>query len=398
MIVLFVLVLIWIVFIHSTIEYARIKSVSSDEVLHMKMEKKYDLDFVTPLILSQNLSLPILADCIAVRNNSRIDVTAIFSCSNLPSSTWRSIYNNYTLVVNGVEYSNLLQYYGLRDYVQVARYSIPCAENEMKIKLTFRDEKLHINYTVTTSILSMPKKKMKLAVCSYISDYNSINELYSYLAYNKMMGVDRILLYSALELPNVKKAIANSIDNGFVRWYRFSWPLHKYYGQVQYSVQKQQINSCYYRHRHEFEYIVLTDLDEYMISRTYQFDLYSSIKAIDNGTYDVFDVRSSFFLSSSSINREDVLKDGKVFEVYNCPIHNRGRQKMIVNTRSLGFFGMHRCLKCRIIELNRESIYLYHIKNLQNNINTNCINETFGLIKTYRNTLLQLKRENQYNA
>ena len=103
-------------------------------------------------------------------------------------------------------------------------------------------------------------------------------------------------------------------------------------------------------------------------------------------------------MSALSINREDVLKDGLVFDAYNCPIHNHNRQKLIINTRSLGSFAMHGCLYCKITELNSEAFYVYHIKPLRKRTISNCTNETALLSKRLKYTLLHLKRENDYDG
>lgn len=103
-------------------------------------------------------------------------------------------------------------------------------------------------------------------------------------------------------------------------------------------------------------------------------------------------------MSNSSIDREEAFRDGQIFEVYNCHSYTRGRQKMIVNTRSLGLFGMHLCSYCRLIELDREKFYVYHIKKGISDDRKRCSNETSILTTMFKNTLSKIKQENSYEA
>lgn len=249
-----------------------------------------DLSFVDSYVKNSNLSLPILADCIVVRKNDILDVKSIFSCTNLPDTVCRKIKNDYTLIYNGSMFHNQFIHYHLYEPVQVASFSIPMNKFISKISFDIKDESSLLIYHVNTKVLSQPRRKKRIAICSYISDYNSVNEVMSWIAYNKMVGIDSILLYAALPLKNTKEKLSNLINNGYVRWYKFNWPLHVYLGFEQYSVQKQHINSCYYRHRHEYEYIFIHDIDEYVLSKKNPYNVYESIKSMDNNKYNVFDV------------------------------------------------------------------------------------------------------------
>ena len=244
----------------------------------------FDLQFVKPFIKTDNLSFPYMADCVVEIKDNYLDVHAVFSAMSLPWKNIRKLNNNYTLLINGTTYYNRL-YHPRIEEVQIAAFSLPYSSNH-SIDFTITDNTLKHTYPVQTTILHNPKKKKKIGVCTYVCDANSINEIKSWIAYYKMVGVDTILIYSALDLKELRNGIQNQINNGFVRWYSFPWP--RYGRRKSFSIQKAQINSCYYRHRHEFEYIIVDDVDEYILSKSYPFNLYNAIKTIDNGEKDAF--------------------------------------------------------------------------------------------------------------
>lgn len=141
-------------------------------------------------------------------------------------------------------------------------------------------------YDYSTSFLyqNLPYKslsaasKKRIAICAYISEYNSIHEIKSFLAYYLLQKVDCVIFYCVVNYETFLKALKFEIDNGYVVLYHFPWPLTRAFGPIQNSVQVSHINSCYYRHRNYFEYIISQDVDEYLYSEQYPFDLYSACK------------------------------------------------------------------------------------------------------------------------
>ena len=246
----------------------------------------YDLQFVKPFIKTANLSVPYMADCVVEIKDTYLDVHVVFSAMSLPKDYLHYLNNSYSLYINGTTYFNRLHHPRL-DEVQIAAFSIPYSSNH-HIDFTITDNTIKHTYPVHTTILHNPKQKKKIGICTYVCHVNTVNEVKSWIAYYKMVGVDTILIYSAQDLKELRNGIQNQINNGFVRWYNFPWP--RYGRHSSFSIQKPQINSCYYRHRHEFEYIIVDDVDEYILSRSSPFNLYNSIKTIDDGENDVFDV------------------------------------------------------------------------------------------------------------
>ena len=63
---------------------------------------------------------------------------------------------------------------------------------------------------------------------------------------------------------------------------------------------------------------------------------------------------------------------------------------MIINTRSEGLFGVHRCFNCKIIQLNQSDLIVFHIKKgMKVGIHDNIDNNTH-YTNTYQQVLYHL--------
>ena len=114
-----------------------------------------------------------------------------------------------------------------------------------------------------------------------------------------MVGADGVMLYYAEDISHIISGLQAEVNSGFVRFFNFSWPLNTYHGLVQRSVQSAHINSCFYRNRHEFDYLVILDVDEYLLSEGYPFDLYKAIRRVDKRAFTslrVIVIKSIFFI------------------------------------------------------------------------------------------------------
>ena len=127
-------------------------------------------------------------------------------------------------------------------------------------------------------MIPIPSKKKRIAICAYISSFNTIPEIKHWIAYYMIQHVDNLILYCAEPIDKFIKALHKSIESGFVILYHYPWPLTKVYKLSQRSIQNSQINSCFYRHRDFYEYIISQDVDEYFYSEKYPFDLYHAIR------------------------------------------------------------------------------------------------------------------------
>ena len=144
-------------------------------------------------------------------------------------------------------------------------------------------KKVFFGINLVRQKMMLPKvqfPKRKLAICAYISNYNTINEIKSFLAYYILQKVDNVILYCAINCDIFRTALKKEIKSGYVILYEYPWPLTKKWKFTQLSIQGSHINSCYYRHRDYYKYIISQDVDEYFYSEQYPYDLYKAIQRI----------------------------------------------------------------------------------------------------------------------
>ena len=254
--------------------------INATDRLNIRREKLHvDYSFAKRLRQAQNnTDIPLVNDIIVSKKNNSWEIIIIINNGNVRDIKYRELRSVNVLLLIG---SNL--YYNsfkeVRDiHLRVLKYQVPHLPVFGTISL--------FDSSTNNSYYNLPYKaliyqpKRKLAICAYISNYNTINEIKSFLAYYILQKVDNIILYCTVNCDIFKNALKKEIESGYVILYEYPWPLTKNYGAYQRSIQGSQINSCYYRHRNYFEYIISQDVDEYFYSEQYPYDLYTAIRMI----------------------------------------------------------------------------------------------------------------------
>ena len=235
-----------------------------------------DLHFAERLrIAQQNNERPLVNDIIVTTNNNKSTVYVIINNGNTLNE-YRYLRNvNVVLWIGNKKYQN--EFTGVKEYpIRLLKYVVNKLPSSGTI-LLFDHSTSFLYQNLTYHSLSAASKK-KIAICAYISEYNSIYEIKSFLAYYLLQKVDCVIFYCVTNYDTFVKELEFEILNGYVVLYHFPWPLTNVYGPIQNSVQVSHINSCYYRHRNYFEYIISQDVDEYIYSEQYPFDLYRAVK------------------------------------------------------------------------------------------------------------------------
>ena len=105
-----------------------------------------------------------------------------------------------------------------------------------------------------------------VAVCAMVSNYNTIGEVMSWISWYKLQNFSNVILYSIKPIPDMEITLAPAIQQGFLKYYQYQYPLNKIRKMEQRSIQLPVVNSCYYRHRNFYDTIAFIDLDEYIYS------------------------------------------------------------------------------------------------------------------------------------
>ena len=223
----------------------------------------------------KNDSFPLVNDVIVVDKKNMRNIYVIINNGNaLPA--YRNIRDmNVKLVYGNQTFRNLFKV-GKEDNIRLLKYVVK--DVPLTNTVTLIDHATSWKYQSLPFQVLPVQPKRKVAICAYISDYNSANEIKSFLAFYLIQNVDTVILYCAVNFSYYYNLLRKEIENGYVILYSYPWPLTNAYGKIQRSIQISQMNSCYYRHRSYFEYIVMIDVDEYMYSELFPNSLYKGIE------------------------------------------------------------------------------------------------------------------------
>ena len=284
-----VCIIFWILsYVYSVNSLLKITNTCVNTITIPVKNNYFDIDFVTSLLAISQVKYPTIADSVVFREEDYLQVSIIINYCSCVYKKYR-LHNNYVLFYNGTTYLNNMSSENLQRASQVVGFSIVSDEKHY-ISFTILDMNNNFTYPIKTRILYPPKKKQHLGVCAYFSNYNTISEMISWFSYYQMVGANKLLLYYSENVTSLISKISKLNLNGFIRVYNFSWPLNNKYKFIQRSIQAAQMNSCFYRHRYEYEYILTIDVDEYLLSYKHPFDLYISIRELEVNKYNVYKV------------------------------------------------------------------------------------------------------------
>ena len=238
-----------------------------------------DYNFAKRLRQAQNnTDIPLVNDIVVSKRNNSWEIIVIVNNGNAKDIKYKGLRSvNVLLFVGRTKYYNC--FIEVKEiHLRVLKYQVP--QLPISGTISLYDNSVNVSYQNLPYKALIYQPKRKLAICAYISNYNTINEIKSFLAYYILQKVDNVILYCAINCDIFKTALKKEIKSGYVILYEYPWPLTMTYGSYQRSIQGSQINSCYYRHRNYFEYIISQDVDEYFYSEQYPYDLYTAIRMI----------------------------------------------------------------------------------------------------------------------
>ena len=225
-----------------------------------RLKLEVDHNFAKKLRLAQkNIDVPLVNDIIVSKRNNSWAVYVIINNGNTRSRRYNK-YSSYNveLFLNGTKYNNVFSQ--VREgHLRVLKYEIPSLPSSGTVSLYDRTIIVRYENLPYRALASQPKRK--IAVCAYISNYNTVNEIKSLLAYYVLQEVDNVILYCTVKCHYFQQALQLEIQSGYVILYEYPWPLTKKWKFTQLSIQGSHINSCYYRHRDFYKYIISQDVD-----------------------------------------------------------------------------------------------------------------------------------------
>ena len=238
-----------------------------------------DYNFAKKLRQAQNDNeIPLVNDIVVSKRNNSWEIIVIINNGNTKDIKYKGLRSvNVSLFVRGKKYYNCFK--EVKEiHLRVLKYQVP--ELPVSGTISLYDNSVNVSYHNLPYKALIYQPKRKLAICAYISNYNTINEIKSFLAYYILQKVDNVILYCAINCDIFSNALKKEIESGYVILYEYPWPLTMIYGAYQRSIQGSHINSCYYRHHNYYEYIISQDVDEYFYSEQYPYDLYTAIRMV----------------------------------------------------------------------------------------------------------------------
>ena len=195
---------------------------------------------------------------------------------------------NFSLLFNRAEYPNLNQRKNVDVGYIVIKFEVPVNspyQEGQLIEFTLKDNQRFHKYENVKACIRYPNPDpLPLAICAYVSDYNSIDELRSWIAFYRIQKVSMIIFYVSVPMPELQTEFASLIASGFLRLIDFTWPRKIVGYPIQCSNQQSQMNSCFYHFKYEVQALIICDTDEYIYSYKFPFDLIATKNYLTNTT------------------------------------------------------------------------------------------------------------------
>ena len=184
---------------------------------------------------------------------------------------------NFSLLFNKAEYPNLNQRNNKDVGYIVIKFEVPVNSSYQEgqlIEFTLKDNQRFHKYENVKACIRYPNPDpLPLAICAYVSDYNSIDELRSWIAFYRIQKVSMVIFYVSVPMPELQTEFASLISSGFLRLVDFTWPRQIVGYPIQCSNQQSQMNSCFYHFKYEVQALIICDTDEYIYIYKFPFDL-----------------------------------------------------------------------------------------------------------------------------
>ena len=244
--------------------------------------------------ITPHMNEPQLVDIIPIYKDSTLFIRVLFNVGHLARYT-RLV--RYVLTFKGKQYYNTLNYKVPKHMVTIIlRYIIPTHQSYKQgdvIHFSIINKQLKKQFPDLMACVKVPAvHNAPLATCSYVSNYNSLNELRSFVAFQLIQNVSLVIFYLSTPVPGIFEAFSKLIASNYLLLVDYTWPRSPIKQLLQRSNQQSQSNACFYRFRYDVEAMMIVDIDEYVYSEMYPSNLPAVIHSISQipGKYDVFAV------------------------------------------------------------------------------------------------------------
>ena len=233
---------------------------------------------------TSNISLPFLIDVNVVYIGSELRFHITDSHAHIPGVTVSGPKDiaerdcNYTLIFYDKKYSNALNVgrhpvFGYHQLLFIVPTDVVW-RNGSVISLSLIKHLPHREYNNVKAYVRIPRsERLSVVTSTYISNYNSIDELKSFVAYQKLINISKVFLYVATPIPNLEKELMKPIQNGFVELVDYMWPRPNKDVIQQRNNENAQRGFSFYRLKYEADAVIECDADEYVNSEIFPYNV-----------------------------------------------------------------------------------------------------------------------------
>ena len=309
---------------------------------------------------------PWITDIFAVPQNNAMMIYAVFNALNQPLKRMNVNYNSFTLYYRNYTLHDRTPIRVHAEAIRVLKFMLPAIVRDPFFYVTIIDGVRKNTYKdLPVEVLSNVKLG-GFGACAMLSDFNSPYEMQNWVAWNKYQNLTNVIIYSIKPVPEAEEMIKRGLSSGFIRYYQYQYPLNKYRRFEQESIQLAVINSCFYRHRHQYDGLVMIDLDEYVYSpmnpTSFPVTLQYLLKR-KKGEY--FNIYSTMYYLRPGVTRDESFKNGTTFSdhIWKEPPRFSGRVKYMLKSSSESCLSTHICIGCKSVSPIQEyTLMLVHLK------------------------------------
>lgn len=243
----------------------------------------------------KNHTFPIIMDAMGFYVDNNIEVFVVYNMISVLAHLQDPFkHRNHTLLHNGTIYTNTARVgrYPMNDATGL-RYVLPSNSSVTKtsgvsdtLNCVILNEVQGTQTPLTISLVPILTSPLwRLVVLAYVSSFNSVEEVLHWIAYYQLRGIDHIELVVADEAAELRKGISKVVASGFVTLTDFMFKKNPSYAVFKLSQRSDQVAAMYssiYRYKFLAQYMIVVDVDEYMVTRDPQAFLPSLINDLFN--------------------------------------------------------------------------------------------------------------------
>lgn len=220
-----------------------------------------DVNITSGLYHTYNLSTPFVADAL-IYDDMGWKLVVIISATHMKqkSSTFQG---TFLLLYAGQYIRGEKKLHELN--LLIMKYTLPHLRDFTgRVVFSIVNEQSKLYYPNCTAQIVSHHGKQGIATCSLVTNFENFYDVSNFIAFNLFAGVNTVILYVSEQFNYIP--VLHFLFGKRIKIVHF-WPVRNItLGQN--DVQIAEINSCYYRNRDQYKYLIMLDIDELLFNHT----------------------------------------------------------------------------------------------------------------------------------